>query len=402
MFKSIAKYLFGIFVIGSVTIVFGQVDNAAKPKMISGDVVAASAASIKIKTPAGEIDATVSDKTEFKKAAADDPKKMTPATASDISTGDKVLVSGFPSADGKTVPAIRVYLMSKSDIASKNAKEAAEWRTRGISGTISAVNAQTGQVTVEVAGMMATTKTVLTPKADAKFRRYSTESFKFSDAKIGTFADLSVGDSIRAKGDRSADGTSFAAEEILTGAFQQVVGTVKLIDAATSEVVITDRITKKDITVSFAAASTMKRFPPEFAERLAGEANAQGGPGGGAPRTGGQPAGGQPAAGNPGQGQPQGGQRPGGMGGGPRGGIDEMLDRFPTIGAADLKVGDMIAVSSSKTKPEEKIKAIKLLAGVEPFVRMAEMRAAMGAAQGGGRNAQPGLNIPGLDGFSMQ
>ncbi|HMT09114.1 MAG TPA: DUF5666 domain-containing protein [Pyrinomonadaceae bacterium] len=397
MLKSTFSFLFGIIVIGSMTIVYGQGTDTVKPRMISGDVVAVDASSINVKTAAGEISATISEKTEFKKAAADDPKKMTPSTLADISVGDKLLVSGFPSADGKTVPAIRVYLMSKSDIAQKNAKEAAEWRTRGISGTISAINAQTNQVTIDVPGMMASTKTVMTPKADATFRRYSTESFKFSDAKVGTFADLAVGDSIRAKGDRSADGTSFTAEEILTGAFQQVVGVVKTIDAANNEVVITDRISKKDITVSFASASTMKRFPPEFAERLAGGQTAQGGPGGAAPGAGGPPAGGQPAG--------QGGQRPGGMGGmggGPRGGIDEMLERFPTIGAADLKVGDMIAVSSSKTKPEEKIRAIKLLAGVEPFVRIAEMRAAMGAAQGGGRNAQPGLNIPGLDGFSMQ
>jgi len=397
MLKSTFTFLFGIIVIGSVTIVYGQGTDAVKPKMISGDVVAVDASSIKVKAAAGEITATVSEKTDFKKAAADDPKKMSPSSIADIAAGDKVIVSGFPSTDGLTVPAIRVYLMSKSDIAQKNAKEAAEWRTRGISGTISAVNPQTNQVTVEVAGMMSSTKTVLTPKADATFRRYSTNSFKFSDAKIGTFADLAVGDSIRAKGDRSADGTSFAAEEVLTGAFQQVVGTVKSVDATANEVVITDRISKKDVTVSFAAASTMKRFPPEFAERFAG------GPmgAGGAPGAGGPPAGGQPNGGGQ---AGQGGQRPAGMGGpggGPRGGIDEMLERFPTIGASDLKVGDMIAVSSSKTKPEEKINAIKLLAGVEPFVRMAEMRAAMSGAQGGGRNAQPGLNIPGLDGFSM-
>ena len=57
----------------------------------------------------------------------------------------------------------------------------------------------------------------------------------------------------------------------------------------------------------------------------------------------------------------------GGPGGGPRGGIDEMLERFPTITAADLKVGEMIAISSSKTASLDRITAIKLLAGVEPY-----------------------------------
>lgn len=89
--------------------------------------------------------------------------------------------------------------------------------------------------------------------------------------------------------------------------------------------------------------------------------------------------------------------RPGGMGG-PRGGIDEMIERFPTITAADLKVGEQIGVLSTKANGSGKIKAIKLLAGVEPFIRMAQMAA---AAQGGGRGqgSQIGLSIPGLDGI---
>jgi hypothetical protein len=73
-----------------------------------------------------------------------------------------------------------------------------------------------------------------------------------------------------------------------------------------------------------------------------------------------------------------------------------MLERFPNITAADLKVGDMIAVSSTKGANLDRITAIKLLAGVEPFVRAAQMSA---AAQGGGSRRSVDLNIPGLDGF---
>lgn len=83
------------------------------------------------------------------------------------------------------------------------------------------------------------------------------------------------------------------------------------------------------------------------------------------------------------------------MGPGGRGGsIDEMLERFPNITASDLKVGDMIAISSTKNGSVDHISAIKLLAGVEPFVRAAQ---ASGNMQRGGQ--QGGFNIPGLDGF---
>jgi hypothetical protein len=82
--------------------------------------------------------------------------------------------------------------------------------------------------------------------------------------------------------------------------------------------------------------------------------------------------------------------------GGRAGGIDEMLERFPTITASDLKVGDMIAVSSTRSGSMDKISAIKLLAGVEPFIRAAQASGNMQqrpGQQGGG------FNIPGLDGF---
>jgi hypothetical protein len=86
---------------------------------------------------------------------------------------------------------------------------------------------------------------------------------------------------------------------------------------------------------------------------------------------------------------------PGGAGGG---NIDDMIERFPNITVADLKVGDMIALSSTKNGAADKIKAIKLLAGVEPFLRMAA------ATSGGGRRGggvEGGFSIPGLDGIGF-
>jgi len=73
-----------------------------------------------------------------------------------------------------------------------------------------------------------------------------------------------------------------------------------------------------------------------------------------------------------------------------------MLDRFPSITPADLKAGDMIAVSSTRSGNLDRINAIKLLAGVEPFIRAAQ---ASGAAAGGQRGGQGDFNIPGLEGF---
>jgi hypothetical protein len=74
-----------------------------------------------------------------------------------------------------------------------------------------------------------------------------------------------------------------------------------------------------------------------------------------------------------------------------------MLDRFPTISVSDLKVGEVIAVSSTRTNNLERITAIKLLAGVEPFLRAAQAQAAANGGQR--RQGTLSLDIPGLDGF---
>ena len=391
-----------IFIFSGVfAMVFGQTPEAVKPSVVTGDVVSINATSIVVAAKTGEVNVAITDKTEFKKVTAENPslKTAVAATAADIGAGDKLMVTGIMNPDGKSLPARAVYLMSKSDIAQKRAKEIERWKTRGISGTVTAVNVQTNQITIETRGLMGSTKTVMTPKTDAKFMRYAADSVKWEEAKVSSLSEIAPGDTLRALGDKSADGTSFTAEEVVSGSFPTIAGTVKSVDVALKEVVITDLQTKKDLTVSFADVSLMKRFPAEFAERLTGGGMGPGGQrpagqgGAGAPQ-GTANAGGTPTPGGQGQ---QGGMRPGGMGG-PRGGIDEMIERFPTITAADLKVGEQIGVLSTKANGSGKIKAIKLLAGVEPFIRMAQMAA---AASGGGRGqgSQIGLSIPGLDGI---
>ena len=79
------------------------------------------------------------------------------------------------------------------------------------------------------------------------------------------------------------------------------------------------------------------------------------------------------------------------------GGIDDMIDRFPNITPADLKPGDMIAFSSTKNGSVDRIKAIKLLAGVEPFLRMAQASNGSQRSQG----VSGGFTIPGLDGVGF-
>ncbi|HEY0461159.1 MAG TPA: hypothetical protein VGC97_18635 [Pyrinomonadaceae bacterium] len=372
---------------------FGQL----KPSALSGEVGSISAEKIVLKTKDGNVEATLSDKTQYFRVPPENPtlKAAVAATFADIGEGDKLLVTGILSDDKKTVPAKSVYLITKSDIASKQAKEKEEWRTRGISGRVVSYNPQTSVITVSVRGFAGEKTVSVSPKDKAEFFRYAPDSVKFSEAKKGTIAEIEPGDMIRVLGDKNADGSELKAERIVTGAFKTVGGTITAINTETNEVTISDFQTKKPVTVVVTDASILKQFPAEMAQRMAAF---QTGGGGFRPPTQG---GGQNPQPNP---QAQSGQTPNGTGqggGGFRagGGIDDMLDRFPTVKVADLKVGEMIAVSSTKSTDPNRIRAIKLLSGVEPFIKM--QQTAQGGGQGGGNRGGGGasLNIPGLDGF---
>lgn len=379
-----------ILSVATAVAAFGQTPSGGvKNNIVPGDVVSVESGKIVLITKDGDVTATLSDKTEFKRIPAED-RRMAAAVAaafSDIGVGDKIVVSGVLSEDKKSVPARTVYLMSKAELAQHQSKELERWSTRGISGKVKVVNIDTKQIMVDISGLGGTRTVVITAKEGAMFKRYAPNSIKYTEAVPSNLLEINPGDGIRAVGDRSPDGASFAAEEVLSGGFQTHAGTVKSIDVSKNEVVITELQSKKDVTVSLGSASMMKKFPEQMAQMLAarqggGGQGGQGGPGG---------AGGaqmRPAGGG------QGG--PGGPGGGARG-IDDMLERFPTITAADLKAGDIIAVSSTKTASLDRITAIKLLAGVEPFIRMAQ--AASGGGQG--RGGSQSLSIPGLDGFDM-
>jgi hypothetical protein len=374
--------------------------QAIKPTVLTGEIVSIGENKLTIATPNGNVDIAITGSTSIRKVSPEKPSlsTATPADFSDLGKGDRVTVSGILAADGKSMPARSLFLMTKADISQKQAKEAEEWRRRGITGKVKSVNQQTGQLVVEVRGMIGSTDVTLTPKAGAKFLRYAPDSIRYDEALASSMADIREGDMLRALGDRSTDGGSFAAEQVVTGAFQTIAGTVVSYNAETREIVIKNVQTNKDTTVILGSSSVLKRFPTEMAERMAG---AQMMAAGGARPVGGPPAGGGAAPVRPGgqAGQPG---APGGMGGGmrgPNGGVDDLFERLPEVSAADIKVGEMIAVSCTRNGSTERVRAIKLLAGVEPFIRAAQ---AAGGGRGMGRpGVDSGFTIPGLDGLGF-
>ncbi len=382
-----------LLISGAFGTAFGQTQEApVKSPVVAGEVVSLSDKKIVVNTKSGQVEVTISDKTIYKRVSADKPDFQTATVAafSDIIVGDKLTVTGILAADGRPTPARTVYLMTKADITQKLTKQAEGWRARGIAGKVASLNVATNQITVEVPGPTGKTATTVTLKDGARILRYSAESVKFSDAKASEFSEIKVGDQINALGDKGVGGTTLLAEAIVTGTFLQMSGTVKFVDTAKNEVVIKDS-KGKEITVGLDGAIMLKRFPVEMAERMAMFQMARGNGGVRPPNS----ENSQPSQGQQGQGR-------GMMGGGSRGGgTDEILERLPNITVSDLRPGEqiglLILVSNPTPLVGDHIKAIKLIAGIEPFIRM--QAASPGANRGQG--VQGGFTIPGLDGVGF-
>lgn len=366
-------------------------DVGIKLNYAGGEVTSVSAGKIGLQTKDGAIEVVLSDKTEYKRVPPENPslKAAVASSFAEIGVGDKILVTGLVSSDKKTIPAKAVYILTKSDLAQRQTKEQEQWRTRGISGKITAINQQTKEITISSPGLVGAKTTILTAKADAKFMRYAQDSVSFSEAKASSFEELNVGDSIRAIGDKNEDGATFKAEQILSGAFQTIGGTITAINAEKGEITVNNIQTKKDVVIVVGKHSILKQFPADLAQRMAQMQMMQASGGGNVMRPPTQNTQQNPQQ-NPNQANQGGGNRQGG------GSLDDMLERFPTITIANLKVGEMIAVSSTKSANLERVTAIKLLSGVEPFLKMPQVAGGGGNRQGGGANS--GFSIPGLDG----
>ncbi|HEX9927888.1 MAG TPA: DUF5666 domain-containing protein [Pyrinomonadaceae bacterium] len=382
-----------------------QTGAAQKSSVVQGDVVAIDAANNKIalKTKEGDISLTIDAKTVYKRMTPENPadlKSATPAALSDIAAGDKVAAVGILSDDKKSLaPTRSVYLMTQADISKKQQTEQQKWAS-GVVGRVTAINPATNEITIAPRGAVPAGQTVTVAVSDkTQYRRYAPNSVKFSDAKMSNLAELKVGDQLRARGEKTPDGIRVTAEEIISGSFKMVAGTITAIDIAKNEITVKEANTNKIVVVEVNNGTLLRRFPPEMAQRLA-MAQAmrasgqmpQGMPmgGGNAGNAGGQ----QPRPANPNGGE----QGAGGAGGGMRqsgGDVDQMLERLPALTLTELKVGDAIAASSTAGASPDRVTAIKFVAGIEPFLNPPQIPGQSQRPQA----AAPSINIPGLDGI---
>ncbi len=301
----------------------------------------------------------------------------------DLAVGDRVLVNLDPASTAAVPAVLRVVAIKAADVQKKQQQEAEAWQ-RGVGGLVKSVDTSSGVIVVSTGGgSRAKTTTVKTTQATV-MKRYAPGSVRFDEAVAAPITAIQPGDQVRARGQKTTD--TLTADEVVSGGFRNISGTITSTDPANSTLVVKDLVTKKQVTVHMGAETQMRRLPDRMAQfiamRLKGQAPGGFGGvayGGGTTRpqgaAGGNSAGGATsAAGNgattgagSGNGGWQGGQRgTGGSAGGGTGDLSQALSRAPTIQLTDLQKGEAVMLVS--TQGDADVTAITVLAGVEPLL----------------------------------
>jgi hypothetical protein len=334
-----------------------------------GDVSAKLTGSTKIlRVPPGEKD--------LKNAIALQPQDLQP--------GDRVLVRGqvATNGDGHTISALAVIVMKQADVTAKQQHDRDDWQKRGVGGLVTKVDAATGTITISSSGMGASRSLAIHITKDTMLRRYAAGSVKFDDAKAASLDQIKVGDQLRARGTRNADGSEVSADEIVTGSFRNIAGTIKAVDASSNTMTVQDAISKSEVVVKVSPDSQMKKLPAEMAQRIAMrlKGTASGGDGD-TTAANGHTATGEGAAPSAGGGRQ--GTNPQvvrGPGGGPVGNgspdLQRLLSRLPSSTLADLQKGDAVMIVSTEGGNAGAVTAITLLAGVDAILTAAPNRSA--------------------------
>jgi hypothetical protein len=262
-----------------------------------------------------------------------DLKKAESIRVTDLAVGDRVLVSFVPGLG----EARRIVVMSANDIARRQEAERRDWVRRGLFGVVEAVKQD--RVTLRSGTVMVNDKTV--------FRRYAPDSVRFSDAVPSSLAEIRKGDQLGARGEKSPDGRSVAAEEVVFGTFVTKAASVTAVQVEAGAVEAKDLETNKPLTIKLTPDSQIKRMT------------------------------------------------------GPLGPADlsEMLERLPAATLAELKPGEAIVVSSTRGASSNQLTAITLVANAERLIQMATMQSRASRPQGpslGPELGLSGLELPGM------
>jgi len=362
-----AAFAVAFVVTGSATSL-GQQPGSAEPRAGSiarriGSIKAITGGNIGLTPDSGpEVNVTVDPTTQILRVAPGERnlKNATRLQFEDLQVGDRILVAGKPGSASNSIAASSVVVMKHSDVEARQQHDLEDWQKRGLGGLVHAVEPASGTITISISGFTGNQTVIVHTSKDTVIRRYAPDSVKFDDAKLSTLEEIKPGDQLRARGNRSDDGSELTAGEIVSGTFRNIVGTINSVDASTGTLSVQDLLTKKPLQVKVAAESQLRKLPVPAAQQIA--RRLKGTPGTETNRGSASSAPG--ASGS--EGDMEGRSRS-------RGAPDfqQMLGRMPAASLRDLQKGDAVMIVSTEGRAFSGGTVITLLSGVEPILQAA-------------------------------
>ena len=346
-----------------------QASNAARPV---GTIKSLSGSNIVLAADAGG-DVTVAVQQGARLVRVEpgqkDLQEAVPISLQELLPGDRILVRGQLAPDGKIVLATAIIAMKKASIAEKQVHEREEWRREGVGGLVSSVDPAADSIVITQQGLGEKKTVTIHLSKDTIVRRYAPDSIQFDDAKPATVEQIKLGDQLRARGTRSADGSELAAAEIVCGTFQNIAGIVSSIDASANTVTVQDLMTKKPLVLRVTADSQLRKLSPQMAQAIAMRLRRVAQESGASTSA---------AAANTSAAQgarPSEAQTAGGGAGGPGrtgaggGDLQQALSRMPLATLAELQKGEAVMIVATEGGPGGEPRVITLLGGVEPILQ---------------------------------
>lgn len=331
--------------------------GAQTPSRFVGTITGLSGNSLTVKTDAGEVRQVEVPATAALKRIVPGQKNLEAAESiqfRDLAVGDRALVKLDADAPAGTWQALQVVAVKRADVELKQQKDREEWQRRGVGGLVKSVDAASGVILL-TSGAGATAQTITVRTASTTMlKRYAPASVRFDAAFPAPIEAIHLGDQLRARGVKNASGTEITAEEVVSGSFRNIAGTVTSLDTAGAMLTVKDLATKKQIAIHIAPDAQMRRLPDRMAQLLAARLKGNSGAeGGNAPPPGTHATPPQPGIGHGENSEGEDSQ--------------QMLSRAPAIQLGDLKKGEAVMLVATGENTE--VTAITLLAGVEPLLK---------------------------------
>jgi hypothetical protein len=255
---------------------------------------------------------------------ATDLSKAATIHFADIIVGDRVLIGAVAGPSTNNATAVFVVSISQLDLTQKQQRDQEEWQRNGVGGLVKNVNAKTGVVVITSSARSSQQNVTLHTETTTIFRRYQGDSVDFDRTKTAPIEAIQIGDQLRARGTRNADGTEFSAAEVVFGSFRNISGIVGAVNHTAMSLTLKDLATKQTVTVHVGPDVQIRRLPDDMAKLLAAEARSSDD-------------------------------------------LQQMLSRAPAIHLVDIQKRDAVMLVATRGTTE--VSAISVLVGVEPLLQ---------------------------------